>query len=84
MIRCKYSRFGCQFSAKVSDIEKHHDGCPLAKDHAQDDFTAKETQEIFKNTFKECQISQIDCNLGCKTGFKFLEVINFLLVFFIN
>ena len=80
VLRCKFSRFGCQFASKVCDIEKHQETCTQRKDHENDDFTATEAKDLFKNTFKQCPISQIDCNLGCKEQFKHLEVFFFLLI----
>lgn len=75
VIRCIYSKFGCQFTSKVCDIEDHQKGCELRSNNKDnEEILAEETKEIFKNTFKPCPISQIDCELGCKKEFQYLQV----------
>lgn len=75
MIQCIYSPYGCQFTSKVCDIEKHQANCQFRSNVKEgEEILAEETKEIFRNTFKPCPISQIDCELGCKKEFKHLEV----------
>ena len=75
-IKCIYSGYGCQFSSKVCEIERHHDTCQFRSNIKEnEEILAEETKKIFENTFKPCPISQIDCELGCKQEFKHLEVL---------
>lgn len=82
-IKCIYSRFGCEFNSKVSEIERHQENCQFKSNPKEnEEILPEETNEIFKNTFKACPISQIDCDLGCKQSLEHLKAY-FLIIFFL-
>lgn len=70
-IKCSFFQHGCNFTSKLSDIEKHEDGCSFKQEVSD---LSEETKSNFSKIFRDCPVSKIQCELACKFNVKSPEV----------
>ena len=66
-IKCSFFQQGCNVNSKLSEIEKHEEGCSF-KQQVLD--ISEETKSIFSKMFRDCPVSKIQCELACKFNVK--------------